>query len=687
LKEGIKMDRKAKSDRILVLGIDGLDPRLTRKFVDKGIMPNMKKYMDAGASRHDLTMLGGHPTVTPSMWTTLATGAYSNVHGITGYWRNGEEIGSIAYNIDSTLCKAEQVWNCFAEAGKKTLVFHWPGSSWPPSSDSENLMVVDGSSPGAVSMAVCQVDTEFLVGARESVETVKFVEAGASDAIAPCVIDDLDSVKLDSVGKSSNSTAGGSRTVVLYKESQLSGLCSEDPLNLVESPIKPAYGWANAPADAKEFTVLLSGGLLRRPALILKNEDGVYDRVAIYKSKKESEPIVVCPRGEMIPQVVDEAIKDEVRYESVNRNYKLLRLAEDGSSLSMFVSAAMDNTNDRLWHPKRLHKEIVENVGYPPSNCLIGRQDPVLITECMLANWYVAADWHSGSILHLIETEKPDVVFSHFHNVDIQMHMFVKHVADKANNRNAVEVAEKWIEDLYIQTDYYLGKYVHLLDEGWTIFVISDHALLAAKHDLPLLFDPNGIMTPIMEDLGYTVLKRDENGNRIPEIDWTKTRAITSRDSHIYLNIKGRDKHVVDGVEIDGIVDPADQYELEEEIMTKLYQLTDKKTGHRIVGVALRNKDAVLLGQGGPEAGDIIAWIAEGYNIEHCDSLSTYYGEGGTSAGPIFVAAGKGIKKNYETDRIIRQIDFAPTVAYLGGVRMPAQCEGAIVYQILEEEF
>lgn len=70
---------------------------------------------------------------------------------------------------------------------------------------------------------------------------------------------------------------------------------------------------------------------------------------------------------------------------------------------------------------------------------------------------------------------------------------------------------------------------------------------------------------------------------------------------------------MVDGVEIDGIVDPADQFELEEEIITKLYEEKSPETGHRIISIALRNKDAILLGQGGPEAGDIICWLAEGY--------------------------------------------------------------------------
>ena len=81
------------------------------------------------------------------------------------------------------------------------------------------------------------------------------------------------------------------------------------------------------------------------------------------------------------------------------------------------------------------------------------------------------------------------------------------------------------------------------------------------------------------------------------------------------------------------------------------------------MAVALRNKDAVLLGYGGPECGDICFWIAEGYNLDHGDSLSTTLGIGETSVSPIFCAAGPHFKKNYRTDRIIRQVNVTPTVA------------------------
>ena len=58
-----------------------------------------------------------------------------------------------------------------------------------------------------------------------------------------------------------------------------------------------------------------------------------------------------------------------------------------------------------------------------------------------------------------------------------------------------------------------------------------------------------------------------------------------------------------------------------------------------------------------------------------------------TSISPIFMAAGKGIKQGFTTDRVIREVDVAPTIAAIAGIRMPAQCEGAPVYQILDDTF
>lgn len=678
------MKREALAEKILCLGIDGMDPRLTRKYVDEGKMPNVKKLIERGSARHDLVMVGAMPTVTPPMWTTLATGAYPNTHGITCFFRATSEPDRIAYNFDSRNCKAEQLWNVFAESGKKTLVWHWPGSAWPPSSDSPNLWVVDGTSPGSVAMSAGQVETEFVLGASEAVtKAASFLPKEVSNAVAPCVVTDMEADALDedkdkqTVGLQ-EATSGDDMKVYVMSDEDGQGGSPNIPVDVQQSPIIQAENWENAPAGSKEFTILLGGGLLRRPCLILKNEDGIYDRIAIYRNKKDEEPIVVIKNGELKREIVDEGIKNDQRYKC-NRNMKVMHIKEDGSELRMWISAAMNMELDAVWHPKSLFKTVTENVGYPTPTTMMGLQSEELINGCMLENWYSSADWQSSALNYLIENENVEIIFSHFHAIDLQMHMIVRYMSDKGHNILPPEKFQKFAEDVYIQADYYVGKFLHLLDEGWAIALMSDHGQVCTAHDAPLIGDIVGVNIRVMQELGLTALKKDENGNDIRDIDWEHTYAVASRANHIYLNLKGRYDH--------GIIDPEDQYEWEEEIMTRLYGYKDSRTGKRIIALALRNKDAVLLGLGGPECGDIIYFNAEGYNYDHGESLGTFWGDADTSVSPIFVAAGPGIKQGYKTDRVIREVDFAPTIAVLGGVRMPAQCEGAPVYQIFTEEY
>lgn len=693
------MKKKVYADKIMVLGVDGLDPRLSRKYVDEGKMPNLKKLIERGAQREDLVLLGAQPTVTPPQWTTLGYGCYPSTHGITQFSRTiPGKIDQSGYNLDSRIVKGEPVWNCLAEDGRKTLVFHWPGGAWPPTSDSENLYVVDGSTPGSVGCSSMQVDEELLIGASVDIEELTYDVRATDDAAAPCVIrrkeanepmletgdvssnlrmaktmddtvlDNLQSKGIDTIYVMSNEGDGfGTRT-------------GYNPLlttTVSISPIKEAKNWESAPADAKEFGILLSKGKIRRVGLILKNEHGIYDHVEIYKSKKDKMPLAKLALGEMVYNVIDEAIFGDNLY-MANRHYKLMNLKEDGTELKIYTSPAMELDNDVIVHPKRMFKAIMENVGPFPPQSQMYTQDMEL-QQVMIEAWDYVVDWYVKCFDYYIENEGVEYIFSHLHSVDFIEHTFIRFMKDIGFNRHSEEVYASWMERLYQQTDRYIGKMLHYLDEGWMIIVTSDHAQVAPKYLPPRIGDMSGVNVGLMQELGYTVLEKDENGNDLAKIDWSKTKAIQSMGNDIFINLKGREPR--------GIVDPADKYELEEQIMTDLYGYKHPDTGKRVIAMALRNKDALLLGYGGPTAGDICIWLAEGYNYDHTDSLSTTYGEGETSSSPIFVAAGPGLKQGFTTDRVIRQVDVAPTICYLAGVRMPAQCEGSIVYQILAEEF
>lgn len=673
--------REAKTDKVLVLGIDGMDPRLSKYHMEQGYMPNLKKLLERGAAREDLVLLGGMPTITPPMWTTLATGTYPMTHGITDFWRQDpKRLDMLNYAIDSRLCKAEQLWNVTAEAGKKTFVLHWPGSSWPPSSPSENLYVIDGTNPEGVCMATGEIAEEYLVVADAAIPAVTYrKEAGVTQMM--CVVTDLEMEEVEEKdGPSLAAATGQELHFVRTEPDPVEGTTlTSKSLDASLSPIKAAEKWEfEIPVDAKEFVALSSQGLIRRPALVLRNEDGIYDTVKIYKNKKDNTCLATMKNQEFVEYVKDEAIKNEKHY-TVIRNMRVLNIAPDGSNVRIWCSAAINTEDDSVFSPKSLHQEIVEHVGYPMPVSNVGFHDRQLAIDCMQENWMRTMRWWADVIHYMIEEKGVEVVFSQIHNDDAEKHNLISTYKEDSKYRTLpLSDYEEFFINVSKQNDYYIGRFLHLLDEGWTILLVSDHGLLTSEEGLSPYCPQIYIDLSFMREWGYTAMKKDEDGNPIKEVDWSKTKAIASRMNSIYINLKGRWET--------GIVEPEDKYDLESEIIAKLYSLRDEK-GRAMISLALRNKDAVLLGLGGPECGDIVLFHAEQHLHDHGDSLSTFTGLNHTSVSPIFVAAGKGIKEGFTTSRYIREVDVAPTVATLLGMRMPKECEGAPAYQIFAEEF
>ena len=685
------MEKKALTDKFLVIGIDGFEPRLAKKFLDQGKMPNLERFIARGACREDLVLLGAMPTVTPPLWTTLATGAYPGTHGITCFFgQHPENLDEMVYNLDSRRCKAEPLWNVFAEdAGKKTLVWHWPGSSWPPTSDSPNLHVVEGTQPTLINLGVANVDTLKLVSAAESIAELSFVPDKAEvSAGTGCVIENVDELLaagdpvIDDVVKdniySGYKTLGKGIKNYLMDETDLEVYnIAKLTADSVFSPIKPAHGWIDAPEDAKEFYIFVGKGTERRPGLIVKNADGIYDTVQMYRSKKADAPYAVITSGIPVYNVRDEVKDSEGQVHQCVRHYQILSLSPDGSKLSMALNMAMDITRDDFFHPQSLWTEVTEKFGYPPIAFRINGVNPNIVKNVLIPSWDPYCNWQADCLTHFMQEGRYDIIFSHIHNVDSMGHQFWHFAKYQEEWGNDAEAYQYFFEMIYEQTDRYLGRFLPYLDQGWTMIITSDHGLITTEHHGVLLGEMNGLNVPIMRELGYTVLEKDADGKEIQQVDWSKTRAVAIRGDHIYLNLKGRNIH--------GIVEPEDRYDLEQQIISDLYNYRDPKTNKRVVSIALRNRDAVLLGMSGPECGDIIYFKEEGFNIIHADSLSTQRGYADTSVSPIFIAAGPGIKEGYYTDRVIRQVDVAPTIAALCGVRMPKQCEGAIVHQIIAE--
>lgn len=681
--------------KVMVLGLDGMEPDTAKRMLEAGKMPNLQKLLECGAAREDLELLGAMPTITPAQWTTLACGCYPSVHGVTDFWNQAPDaLDTIIYGLDSHLCQAEQLWNVTAEAGLKTLVWQWPGSSWPPSSESENLMVVDGTQPATVNYSIANIDIEKYVIASKDFTENKFIDHISSqnlgDAATDCVIDELhlEEDEEDSQYDDFTFTEDNKQELLLnrYKMKRIKnvdfhpitndgGILAKVPFDKIESSIVEPTKWEKElPDGAQEFVTYTAGGQMRRPCLILKNAEGIYDTVEVYHSKKDTEPLCVLKGDEIATDVLDENI-DHGKKTMATRWYKLLELAPDGSKVRMWMSTAFKVDCDDRWSPKSIYKEVIENCGYVPPFTQMGGTCLEFAQKILTPSWRLNALWQSRAINYLIKEKNLDVVFSHHHFIDHSAHQFWNFALQKPNAEPEGEF-QKQIDKTYEVADEYIGSYLHLLDEGWDIILTSDHG--EQIHTMPpaRLGSGAGVSAGIMRELGWTVMKKDKDGNDTMDIDWEKTKAVAIRTSYIWINLKGRDEF--------GIVDPADKYDVEEQIIDDLYRYRDAD-GNRIIAMAFHNKDAKILGLDGPYTGDIVYMNREHFVTEHGQGLSTYRGYYGTSVSPIFVAAGDGIKHDNHLKRTVRQVDVAPTVASLLGVRMPADCEGAPVYQILED--
>jgi predicted AlkP superfamily phosphohydrolase/phosphomutase len=69
----------AKVKRVVVLGLDGFDPGLARKYMDEGLLQNLRKLENDGCFHSLATSC---PSISPVAWSTFATGVDASRHNI-----------------------------------------------------------------------------------------------------------------------------------------------------------------------------------------------------------------------------------------------------------------------------------------------------------------------------------------------------------------------------------------------------------------------------------------------------------------------------------------------------------------------------------------------------------------------------------------------------------------------------
>ncbi|MEM8712553.1 MAG: alkaline phosphatase family protein [Planctomycetota bacterium] len=214
------------------------------------------------------------------------------------------------------------------------------------------------------------------------------------------------------------------------------------------------------------------------------------------------------------------------------------------------------------------------------------------------------------------------LLFFYVSSVDLAMHMMWRHqdpehpfyeeqIASQDSSTWSGRDGTTWkdvVDDLYLRMDPILGKVLDRVGEDTTVMVMSDHGFAPYRRKFSL-------NTWLLEN-GYLVLKEGSE-KELPEgdpkrsavylhsaVDWSQTRAYGIGFNGLYLNLKGR--------EAEGIVESGDEAtKLLAELKTALEGLMDR--GKDVVISADLATDVYAGGVRLPDAPDIVVGYNSGY--------------------------------------------------------------------------
>ncbi|MEO6259747.1 MAG: alkaline phosphatase family protein [Thermoanaerobaculia bacterium] len=120
----LRRDARSAPSRVAVFAIDGADWELLHELSDDGRIPNLKALSNGGVTGSLQTI---QPTVSPMLWTTVATGLSPDRHGVIDFMDHAHQTP-----IDSYSRRAPAIWDIGDAFGREALVANW-WTAWPPS--------------------------------------------------------------------------------------------------------------------------------------------------------------------------------------------------------------------------------------------------------------------------------------------------------------------------------------------------------------------------------------------------------------------------------------------------------------------------------------------------------------------------------------------------------------------------
>jgi predicted AlkP superfamily phosphohydrolase/phosphomutase len=637
------------SQRLVVIGFDGLDPTLTGRWIREGRLPNMKRLVDQG---------GLYPLATtqspesPTAWASFATGVNPGKHNIYDFLVRD----AATYLPDLGMIRREPgrfLFDYFPYARPKVASIRGGTSFW----------VTAGRA--GVRSTVLTVPVTFPpedVPNGELLSGLPVPDIRGTMGTFYYFATDLNP------GEEGNSEFGGILKQLTFDHGVARAVVvgppdpTARPRRTAEDLTIPiAVRWSRGVSSA---TVEIAGQSLRL-------EPGVTSRWID----------------------LDFRVNFFVRLHGMTQ----LRLLRADTELHLYVSPINwkpDNPPLPISSPSSFAGDLFERLGYFrtlgwaeatwPLN--EGRLDEATFMDDL----YRAFDDRAQVILNRIDSDDWDLLVGVIESTDRVQHMMWRFMDPEHPMYDAALAARYGdsIGAVYRRADQFVGELLEHVEPGTAVMIVSDHGFHSWRKAVNL--------NTWLVDQGYMVLlggvsadkKLDDlfgGGDFWENVDWAHTKAYAMGLGQIYLNLRGREGH--------GIVSPgAEAKQLANDITSRLLALEDPDDGTRIVR-AVYQRDAIYSGLYLENAPDLQIGMEDGYRVSWQTTL------GGAPAGIVHPNMRKwsgdhggfdytttaGVLISNRALAIERQgaasiLDIAPTVLRYFGVAAPSDLDGKPLY-------
>lgn len=631
------LKKSVSSKKVMILGIDGMDPNLLKQFADEGLMPTFKELMKEGYFSSLGTTI---PPQSPVAWASFITGMHPGKHGIFDFVHRDpktfEPFLSTSKSEDSTSTLNLGKWKIPLKSGKVELLRQGT-PFWKYLHDNH------------IFSSIFKIPANF-----------------------PVV--DKDTQAISGMGTPDLLGSYGTFTVFAEKEPKLISELSGGRIVKLSSP-------------TYTFKTKIEG-----PVNSFLNEEEVKYASVDFTIDKDPENKIVRIRL----QDKDYVLQEGEWSPWISVNFELFPLIGNVKGIVRFfvqkvqpdlqvymtpINVDPIDPTLPLCYPKDYSKKVANDVGMFYTQGF--PEDTKALSTGIFSydEFFTQGKKVLKENLRLFDRELKNfndgVFFFYFTSIDQNSHMLLhlmdpKHVLYQKNISDKLKNSMRYY---YSEMDKMLKKALTKVDDDTTLIIMSDHgfAPFYREFNLSTWLVKNGFTAVTDKDKFYESESYDY-------VDWSKTKAYALGINCIYLNLKSREKN--------GCLTDEEGEKVKKELIAKLEKEIDPKTGFHPVTKAYDTNEAYA--NKFPEIRpDIVVGYNRGYRIsdgaclgkfpkdifadrtnkwaaDHCMDPSHVPG--------ILITNKKIQKKNPHI------VDLAPSILALYGISTPEDMDGKDIF-------